>query len=162
MLKYVEQTLKLSPTDVRKKWEEAKVNTGNKYGYPVLVHNFKKLFTHDELKNLGWTVKSNSNLEYIEVENGSEYEKTFNKDFDRIIKEDHSNLSIGRHNDMPLDKFDITQLKKGAFVEMEHTNDIAVAVAICKDHLVENKDYYKALEVMEDTLKKNVKLQGKD
>lgn len=40
---------------------------------------------------------------------------------------------------------DPVQLLVGSLVEVEHTKDIFVALEISKDHLTENKDYYKEL-----------------
>ncbi|MFW9879124.1 MAG: DUF5661 family protein [Candidatus Thorarchaeota archaeon] len=46
-------------------------------------------------------------------------------------------------------KFNKKQLRKGIKVEMEHTNDPAIAREIAKDHLVEDPKYYDKLEKME-------------
>ena len=49
------------------------------------------------------------------------------------------------------DKFDVSietiksQIQKGIKVEMEHTDDIIIAVRIALDHLSEKKDYYTQL-----------------
>lgn len=56
---------------------------------------------------------------------------------------------FGKHNDVPDDKFDPEQLKKGIAVEQEHTNDPFIAKLIAKDHLSEVADYYSRLEKME-------------
>ena len=45
--------------------------------------------------------------------------------------------------------FDPDQLKKGAKVEMEHTDNEAVAREIAKDHLTEDPAYYTKLAKME-------------
>ena len=42
-------------------------------------------------------------------------------------------------------KFDAKQLKAGTSVEMEHTKNKWFAERIAKQHLCENKDYYKIL-----------------
>jgi hypothetical protein len=44
-------------------------------------------------------------------------------------------------------------LKRGAKVELEHTNDPLIAAAIASSHIAEFPDYYDALEKMEDELK---------
>lgn len=49
---------------------------------------------------------------------------------------------------MPED-FDLIQLNKGMQVELEHTNDPALAREIAMDHLTEDPKYYDKLEVME-------------
>lgn len=41
------------------------------------------------------------------------------------------------------------QIKKGAKVEMEHTNDKKLAQEIAKDHTVEMPDYYTKLDKIE-------------
>jgi hypothetical protein len=45
--------------------------------------------------------------------------------------------------------FDQVQLDKGTKVEFEHTDDRKKAREIAMDHLTEDSDYYKKLEVME-------------
>ena len=50
--------------------------------------------------------------------------------------------------------FDSKQLAKGMKVEMEHTDDKAMAKDIAKDHLVEDPKYYDHLEVMEKKFEK--------
>jgi len=45
--------------------------------------------------------------------------------------------------------FDQGQLAKGTKVELEHTDDKAVAREIAEDHLTEDPDYYKKLEKIE-------------
>jgi hypothetical protein len=52
--------------------------------------------------------------------------------------------------------FDAKQLTKGTKVEMEHTDDPAIAKEIAMDHLSEDKDYYKKLEKMEKSASNKV------
>lgn len=47
-------------------------------------------------------------------------------------------------------EFDPRALAKGTQVEMEHTNDPAVAQEIAADHLTEDPLYYEKLELMEE------------
>lgn len=56
---------------------------------------------------------------------------------------------VGKHKDVPDDKFDKEQLAMGVKVEQEHTNDPYIAKIIAKDHLVELPDYYTRLKKME-------------
>lgn len=56
---------------------------------------------------------------------------------------------VGRHKDVPDDKFDKDQLEMGVKVEQEHTDDPYIAKIIAKDHLVELPDYYSRLKKME-------------
>ncbi len=58
-------------------------------------------------------------------------------------------LPGGLADGMPADAFDLAELETGIGVEMEHTNDRAVAEEIAKDHLAEDPDYYKKLLEME-------------
>ena len=51
-------------------------------------------------------------------------------------------------NKTPKD-FDQKQLAKGIAVEIEHTKDKHIATEIAMDHLVEDPNYYKKLEIME-------------
>ena len=43
-------------------------------------------------------------------------------------------------------KFDMKKVKEGMKVEMEHTNNKYIAERIAKQHLCENKNYYKLLK----------------
>lgn len=56
---------------------------------------------------------------------------------------------VGKHNDVPDEKFDEKELQMGIGVEQEHTNDKNVAKMIAKDHLMEIPDYYSRLKKME-------------
>jgi len=58
-------------------------------------------------------------------------------------------ISGGLSDSKPDDQFDLEQIEKGVKIEMEHTNDKDKAREIAKDHLVENADYYKKLDIME-------------
>lgn len=51
-----------------------------------------------------------------------------------------------------IDDLDMEELKKGAEVEKEHTDDIMVAATIAAHHLHEHAGYYPALEKMEKEL----------
>jgi hypothetical protein len=51
-------------------------------------------------------------------------------------------LSLSGPDPRPDSDYDPEQLKAGVEVEMEHTEDPAVATKIAKDHLDERKDYY--------------------
>lgn len=62
-------------------------------------------------------------------------------------------IIIGKHNHIPDDAFDPIQLKIGIRVEKEHTNDLVIAKAIAKDHLMEIPDYYTRLLKMEKEYK---------
>jgi len=67
---------------------------------------------------------------------------------------------IGKHNDIPDESFDKTQLKLGIDIEKEHTDDEEEAKAIAKDHLIEpglEKTYYTKLISMEKRAKKKLK-----
>jgi len=68
----------------------------------------------------------------------------------RLIQEGDNKIIIGKHNDIPNEKFDSKELKMGIKVEYEHTDLHAVATAIAKDHLSELPDYYTRLKKMED------------
>lgn len=58
-------------------------------------------------------------------------------------------LPGGKADSYSPEDFDPEQLAKGIAVEMEHTNDEGVAREIAMDHLAEDPEYYKKLEVME-------------
>ena len=45
------------------------------------------------------------------------------------------------------EQFDPVELARGTFVEMEHTDDVEEAQRIAMDHLVEDGDYYRKLQV---------------
>ena len=67
-----------------------------------------------------------------------------------MISERADNLLGGLADDKEPEDFDPAQLAMGIRVEMEHTNDKAVAMEIAMDHLTEIPDYYTRLETMED------------
>jgi len=60
---------------------------------------------------------------------------------------------VGKHADVPDEKFDQEQLKLGIKTEMEHTDNLYIAKIIAKDHLVELPDYYTKLLAMEKSEK---------
>lgn len=62
----------------------------------------------------------------------------------------------GKADDVPLEDFDPDALEQGVKVEMEHTNDPAIAEEIARDHLTEFDDYYDALNEMEKRLEERV------
>jgi len=66
-----------------------------------------------------------------------------------LNEEKPEELPVGKHNDISNDKFDSKQLEMGIKIEMEHTDDKNIALAIAKDHLSECKIYYTLLEEME-------------
>jgi len=67
----------------------------------------------------------------------------------RAYEEALQKEGVGKHTDVPDDKFDKEQLEMGIEVEKEHTDDPAIAKEIAKDHLAELSDYYTRLEKME-------------
>ena len=67
----------------------------------------------------------------------------------RVVIKDAADLPIGKHNDIPDDQFDASEMAKGMVTEKEHTDNPDIAKAIVKDHLSENKLYYSWLEKME-------------
>ena len=56
-------------------------------------------------------------------------------------------------------KFNATQLRKGIKVELEHTNNKALAKQIAKAHLIENPEYYIYLKKMENMMARQRKRQ---
>lgn len=60
--------------------------------------------------------------------------------------------SLGKHNNIPIEKFDSNQIKLGLDIEKEHTNDPNLALRIVKDHLFEIPDYYTRLKIMEKSI----------
>ena len=57
---------------------------------------------------------------------------------------------VGKHKDVPDDKYDAKELAMGIDVEKEHTDNPAIAKEIAKDHLAEIPDYYTRLKKMEE------------
>ena len=55
---------------------------------------------------------------------------------------DEDIIKGGLADNKKINEFDQEQLKKGIKVEMEHTNDVNVAMEIAMDHLTENPSYY--------------------
>lgn len=70
---------------------------------------------------------------------------------DRMLEYIYNKEKIvgGLGDNRPDSDFDPTELRKGMHVEEEHTRDTAIAKEIAKDHLTEDKDYYKKLAKME-------------
>lgn len=66
-----------------------------------------------------------------------------------VITPKNQQLPGGEADNNSTTDFDPEELKKGIAVEMEHTDDAKIAEEIAMDHLREDKDYYKKLEVME-------------
>ncbi len=64
-------------------------------------------------------------------------------------QENKSQSIVGRHTDVPDDKFDSDQLRMGIDIEKEHTDCPHMAKEIAKDHLTEIPDYYTRLINME-------------
>ena len=56
---------------------------------------------------------------------------------------------VGKHTETPDSKFDPKELAAGIKIEMEHTDNPAIAKSIAKDHLSEIPDYYTRLIKME-------------
>jgi hypothetical protein len=77
------------------------------------------------------------------------YEQVMNKYLNLLEQETNKNEKIGKHNDIPDNKFDQIQLQKGILIEREHTDDLEIAKSIAKDHLSECKIYYTLLEKLE-------------
>lgn len=57
---------------------------------------------------------------------------------------------VGKHIEVPDEKYDPEQLKMGIEVEKEHTDCPWLSKQIAKDHLAECKDYYTRLKKMEE------------
>jgi hypothetical protein len=64
-------------------------------------------------------------------------------------RQDEEKLQGGLADGVPASKFDPDDLAEGTKVEMEHTTDVKLAEEICRDHLSEDKNYYKKLKTME-------------
>ena len=64
-------------------------------------------------------------------------------------KENYDAVPGGLADGIPDFVFDSMELARGIEVELEHTTDINVAKDIAKDHLLEDRNYYKKLEVVE-------------
>lgn len=54
----------------------------------------------------------------------------------------------GRADKMKPSDFNKEALMKGIYVELEHTDDIALAMEIAMDHLTEDPNYYEKLELI--------------
>ena len=76
------------------------------------------------------------------------YLKTFEKIIIGKLGKNKSLEEIAKMHGVSLDDI-IHQLSIGKKIEMEHTNDISIAMAIAKDHLVESPTYYTDLKKIE-------------
>lgn len=64
----------------------------------------------------------------------------------------------GGHADFKADgKFNKKELQRGISHELEHTDNVEIAKEIAKDHLIDDKDYYKKLEKLEKEKIKSLK-----
>jgi hypothetical protein len=73
------------------------------------------------------------------------------------ISDGYSIYEVAKHHkleDFEYDDF-IRQWHEGIKIESEHTNDEKVASEISKDHLFEDKDYYKKLRKSEKIKQQN-------
>jgi hypothetical protein len=61
---------------------------------------------------------------------------------------EHDQLPGGKADKMKPTDFDKKRLMKGIHVEMEHTDDISLAMEIAMDHLAEDPNYYDKLELI--------------
>jgi hypothetical protein len=61
-------------------------------------------------------------------------------------------LDGGLSDHKSISEFDEDALAKGTKVELEHTDDKALAEEITGDHLTEDEDYYDKLETIESKL----------
>ena len=71
-----------------------------------------------------------------------------------VKKAEPSKLTMTGTDTRPDNKYNPDQLRMGIKVELEHTDDSAVAERIAKDHLDEMPDYYSRLRKMESGKKK--------
>ena len=70
--------------------------------------------------------------------------------------------NLGKHNDVPDDKFCRHELRMGIETEYEHTKDYEEAKAIAKDHLMELPDYYTKLKKTEEGGKEAIQRHSSD
>ena len=82
---------------------------------------------------------------YVEDEDEEEYDEE---------DEYEDEIEGGLADEAEPEEYGVDQLLKGIEIEMEHTDDPAVALEIAMDHLEESDDYYDHLEDMEDDMKK--------
>lgn len=68
-------------------------------------------------------------------------------------------LTGGRADHLQPSDFDLTQLQAGTNVELEHTDDVAIAREIAMDHLAEDEDYYIKLAAIDPHLENSNELQ---
>jgi hypothetical protein len=57
---------------------------------------------------------------------------------------------IGKHDFVPLEKFNKKEYQMGLKVEQEHADNLVIAALIVRDHLMELPDYYTRLKKMEN------------
>jgi len=69
------------------------------------------------------------------------------------IPDHEQSIDGGRADGLEASEFDKKDLMEGAMVELEHTDDIDVAIEIAMDHIDEDPEYYKKLRTMHSSLK---------
>ena len=98
------------------------------------------------------------------IDNGDkeEMKRWFREIMNNVNFNDAEPQTVGKHNDVPDDQYDVDELVKGIKVEMEHTDDEAIAKAIAKDHLSEknSRKYYSYLLLLEKLMQNNVSLES--
>lgn len=67
----------------------------------------------------------------------------------KIAKKFKQQLAGGLADELSPEDFNPKALEKGIKVELEHTNDRALAKEIAMDHLTEDPNYYDKLEKVE-------------
>lgn len=83
-----------------------------------------------------------------EEEDKEESDSDSEEENDEPLSDDF--LAGGKADDYDVSVFDSEQLRMGQHVELEHTNNPAVALEIAKDHLREDPIYYTKLKRMEN------------
>lgn len=123
------------------------------YVLPDVANHLKG---NDEFIGYSFTVdevcfaKKNGKRVYVKLK-GKGVEKSLSLIRDAVLKAVKTPDRLkGGKGDHAADKdFDATQLAAGIKVEMEHTDDKALAKEIAKDHLTEDPSYYRKLKRME-------------
>jgi hypothetical protein len=142
--------------DETKRMVEQRRNRDPTYGAPARAGTYPKVGDHVIIRKYGRIISTYSEIQRHVSPN--KFEVTYKRNRDgEIVNEilDENQLEVIPEKgsvlveDLPDSRFPSDQLKKGTKVEMEHTTDHAIAKKIAKDHLAEDSEYYKKLEIME-------------
>lgn len=111
------------------------------------------LVIEDAINNTDFEISSRESGKMKKVSDDDkfdEYQKKIKDEFGIDIYKFKNNLKGGEADGRNITDFDLDQLMMGIRVEMEHADDVMLALEIATDHLAEIDNYYDHLDEMEE------------